>query len=61
MPDRALSSRSSGKIAVSDVLNSLREKLAEMELHDDLPDSFDMGYMAAWSEINTWLKEESWR
>lgn len=37
-------------------LDALEEKLAEMELHDDLPDSHDLGYMAAWREINEWLE-----
>ncbi len=31
--------------------DALTAKLAEMELHDDLPDSFDQGYMAAWREF----------
>lgn len=33
----------------------LQAQLAEMELHDDLPDSFDLGYMQAWREFRDWL------
>jgi hypothetical protein len=36
-------------------------QLAEMELHDDLPDSFDLGYMTAWREIKAWMEKEPWR
>jgi hypothetical protein len=32
-------------------------KLSDMELHDDLPDSFDQGYMAAVNELKDWLDQ----
>lgn len=50
-----------GRILPSEVLRSLERKLEEMELHDDLPDSFDQGYMAAWREIKAWIAVEDWR
>jgi hypothetical protein len=37
----------------------LRAKLAAMRLHDDLPDSYDIGFMAAWREINDFLQDET--
>ncbi len=37
--------------ATDPLREALTAKLAEMELHDDLPDSFDQGYMAAWREF----------
>lgn len=49
-----------GRVLPSEVIASLKAKLAEMELHDDLPNSFDLGYMTAWREINEWLTEEPW-
>lgn len=38
-------------------ISSLRAKLAEMELHEDLPDSHDIGYMAAWRDLSEWLDD----
>lgn len=38
---------------------ALRALLAEMKLHDDLPDSFDLGYMQAWREVSRWLEGRS--
>lgn len=36
-------------------VDAVKAHLAEMELHDDLPDSFDLGYMQAWREIKEWV------
>lgn len=36
-------------------VSTLRQKLDEMELHDDLPDSHDIGYMACWRELRDWV------
>lgn len=36
-------------------LAPLRAKLAEMELHENLPNSHNIGYMAAWREIKEWV------
>lgn len=43
--------------ARGDIIEKLRGKLAEMELHDDLPDSSDIGYMACWREISVFLND----
>lgn len=61
MAERPLQASRSGSVSAHEVLASLRAKLDEMELHDDLPDSFDLGYMAAWSEIKRWMDKEPGR
>lgn len=37
-------------------VDALRARLVEMELHEDLPDSFDQGYMRAWRDVARWLE-----
>lgn len=39
------------------VINDLKDKLAEMVLHDETENEYDDGYMAAIEEIEVWLND----
>lgn len=36
-------------------VRAIEAQLDDMELHEDLPNSFDMGYMQAWRDFRDWL------